>query len=261
MLLSESAKRRYNQLYALGTNEVFAVFESQFINYILQKRILSGKESPEMAKALQNFCEEEAKHAEMFHRLNAAACPEYYANEKFFLTQSTDKFGMLILKLVRRFPDYFGVWLWIALFFEERSLAFGKKYLTPENQNLSHHFKEIHRLHMIEEVHHVRLDELFVDHFYRPLSLWKRKLTALMLKRIVQSYISPKRLSKVLARLLVVEFPEEKDVIQACLNELPTLRKNKVFLEETLGLKATERTRIQLQKFPEFQEILHILPS
>lgn len=260
-LLSGEAQRRYNQLYALGTNEVFAVFETEFITTILQRWTKKIQDNPILLKSMADFCSEETKHAEMFHLLNLAACPEYYGQEKYFFSKKADKMGFWLLQVIKTFPQVFGVWVWIALFFEERSLIYGKHYLMTSNSYLNERFREVHKLHMIEEAHHVKLDEVFVHYFYKPLSLWKRQLSAFMLERIVRSYIAPKRLSLVLAKVLEREFPEEKEVLKKCLSELPLLSQNKTFLNLSLGFKATERTRRQLGLFPEFKKVLEILPD
>jgi hypothetical protein len=259
-LLPEEVQMRYNQLYALGTNEVFAIFEVEFISKILKTMQTQIVGNSLLQTSLQNFCEEEEKHAEMFHLLNQAACPEYYSSQsKYFLANTAHPAGILLLTMIKKFPRVFGAWVWIALFFEERSLVYSKFYLKSENAHLNRHFREIHKLHMIEEASHVQLDEVFVNQFYRPLAGWKKKVTGWMLRSIVQSHRTPKRMSRSIAKVLRNEFPDSHAQIQECLNQLPGLAQNREFQEISLGLKATARTRRLMRQFPEFSASLKLL--
>ncbi len=259
-LLPKALQKRYNQLYALGTNEVFAIFEVEFVSSILHKLKKTVPDNPYLVRSLEKFREEEIKHAEMFHLLNECACPEYYGQgKKYFLSRSAHPSGIILLNLFKKFPKIFGIWVWIALFFEERSLVYSKYFLTADNVHLNRQFREIHKLHMMEEAHHVQLDEVFVHYFYRPLSPWKRKLTGWLLDKIVKSYAAPRRMSKAIARVLIQEFPDHQGTISQCLSELPSLKSNRDFQEISLGPKATERTRRLMSMFPEFQKALRAL--
>lgn len=254
-ILPEPLQRRYNQLYALGANEVFAVFEVDFICDILVKLSKTLDPNSDLFRSLQNFRLEEIKHAQMFHSLNQAACPEYYQKNSYFLSRAAHPMGLLTLKAVKTFPEIFGLWVWIALFFEERSLVYSKHYLLSENSSLNSHFREIHKLHMLEETHHVQLDEVFVHHFYVPLSPWKRNLTAKMLKSMLASYAAPRRMSFAIAGVLQREFPQFQTEIRQCLKELPLLKDNKDFYRRTMGPAVTARTRKLLAQFPELKSI------
>lgn len=258
--LPAQIKKRYNQLYALGTNEVFAIFESDFISEILQKKIESSNLDSNLRKVMQSFCDEELKHAKMFHQLNKIADPKLYKKSSLVLSKSANPVGLAILFLMKKMPDLLGAWIWISFFLEERSLLYSKYYLHDKENSLNSTFKEIHRLHMLEENYHVQLDEVIIDKFYRPLNLWKRKLAAWMLYRFVSSFKRPRRLSLSIAEILRNEFPESVQKVNACVNELPSLESNLEFQRISLGADATIRFKKMLCKFPEMKKVILLLP-
>lgn len=258
--LPEDIRKRYNQLYALGTNEVFAIFESEFISHILLKKINSNQKiDPVFKKVIKSFCEEELKHAEMFHKLNKIADPKLYRSSRIALSKQANPLGLLVLYLMKTLPDLFGAWIWLSFFLEERSLVYSKYYLLDRNQHLNSSFRMVHKLHLLEENYHVQLDEIIIDQFYRPLSVWKRKLAAWMLSRFVLSFRQPRRMSESIAQVLKKEFPFDGYRIDACLKELPSIKHNKKFQVVTLGIEATIRFRKMLSRFPEMTSIRKLL--
>lgn len=257
--LSWELKKRYNQLYALGTNEVFALFESDFISEILQKKIKEEKTPTAFTKLMQNFCDEELKHAKMFHQLNKIADPKLYHKSSLVLSKSANPVGIVILYFMKKMPDFLGAWIWISLFLEERSLMYSKYYMHKNNQHLNATFREIHRLHMLEENYHVQLDEVIIEKYYKPLSPWKKKLSAWMLYRFIYSFKRPKRLSHCIAKILAKEFPQEISSLNRCLSELPSLEKNPQFQRLSLGYDATHRLKKLLDQFPEMNRVSDLL--
>lgn len=257
--LSANLKKRYNQLYALGTNEVFALFESDFISEILEKKVKEEKHPSAFTDLMKNFCEEEIKHARMFHQLNKIADPKLYHKNSLVLSKSANPLGIAILFFMKKMPDLMGAWIWISLFLEERSLMYSKYYMQKNNQHLNPTFREIHRLHMLEENYHVQLDEVIIEKYYMPLSQWRKKLSAWMLYRFVFSFKKPKRLSYCIAEILKNEFPNEKHSIQSCLEELPHLQNHLEFQKMSLGYDATHRLKKLLDKFPEMKSVSSLL--
>jgi len=255
---------RYNQFYALATNEIFAVFERDFICPILQTLMQTSGLSDDKKELLTGFCREEVKHAEMFHRLNFEAEPVYYQNKDYLFSGSAaHPTGVFLMDQIKKFPQTFGVWVWIALMFEERSLMHSKEYLKEEPGKISEHFRQVHRWHMMEEVRHVQLDEFFAEEFYRPLASWKRWLTAWMMSSVVQTFQSPRRNSFVIAEILKKEFKNisVQQKIDCCLSELPTLRRNQDFQNKVFGPETMARTRRVMSGYSEMKSVLHLFDS
>ena len=255
--LSPEVRRRYNQLYALGTNEVFAVFEVDFVCRIFKTFAKNTSLNEELRIAIAKIDIEEEKHARVFHQLNKAAAPEYYtdADGGRFFAKRADGIGVFLLNIVSRFPNIFGVWVWIALIFEERSILYSKHYQNTRDAIIDSKFKHIHHLHLIEEVSHVKLDEDLVDEFYIKLPWWKRQLTRFFLKRVLNSFRSPKRMSYAIADVLKSEFPSATEQINRCLSDLPSLRINNSFQKLLFGPGAFKRTQRLLKTCPELRDL------
>lgn len=257
--LSPNARRRYNQLYAMAVNEIFSLFESGLITPILTKLSKRNSEDSLYNKAIENFCDEEDKHAEMFRLFNQAVEPEYYKDDPFFFSKRADSIGFSLIKLIKKFPSIFAVWIWIVIYFEERTLIYSKYYLKKEQAHLSPVFREIHKLHMLEEVYHVQLDEVIIDRNYNKLHPLKKKLAAYMFKYIIKSYSSPRRMSQTIAKTLIVEMPEERKAIDACLRELPQMKNNMKYQKLFLSEEAVPRTWKLMRKHPEMSGVLNQL--
>lgn len=252
-------RQRYNQLYALITNEVFAIFESDFITQILLKKIDSVDLDPDLKRVMQYFCEEEIKHARMFNQLNKIAEPKLYLKSSISLSKTSNPMGFLALLLIKKWPDFFGAWIWISFFLEERSLVYSKYYMQAHNNHLNSAFRQVHHLHLLEENYHVQLDEVIIDSFYKPLSWGRRRLAAWMLERFVQTFKQPKKFSLRAAKILKTEFPLQAGEIDQCLHELEGLKNNHQFHQVTLFGEATLRFRKMLSQFPEMKRVLSLL--
>jgi hypothetical protein len=261
--LPVEVRRRYNQLYALATNEVFAIFEKEFICPILQQLAQTPGLSDEKKFLLDGFCREEIKHAEMFNQLNLAAEPKYYQQNTYFISRNAHPSGVFTLDQIKKYPQIFGVWVWIALLFEERSLMYSKEYLKDKTGSVSSHFKQIHHWHMLEEVHHVQLDEFLANEFYRPLAPWKRWLTARMMSSVIRSFQSPRRISLVIAKMMKDEFKEISihQKIDDCVKELPKLRRNHEFQNKVFGAEAMARTRNVMSSYVEMNKLLSLFET
>lgn len=257
-LLKPEIQVRYNQLYAVATNETFAVFEVDFICRIFKDLSRTKSLSPELIKVFERIDAEEEKHSRIFHRLNRSAAPAYYneQNGGRYFAAKADGAGVRLLNLVARFPNFFGVWVWIAMIFEERSLLYSKFYQNSSDELIDSKFRQVHRLHLIEEVNHVKLDEVLVEEFYLKLPMWKRLLTRVLLKRILTSFRSPRRMSIAIADSLKNEFPKEVNSIDTCLAELPKLRESAEFQNLLFGSAAFKRTRKLLKSCPELADLV-----
>lgn len=252
-------RRRYNQIYALAVNEIFSIFEKELLVPILTKQVQRNQEDPLYARALRWFCEEEDKHAEMFRRLNRAAEPQFYQQKKnspYFLSKDANPLGYALVQLIRSQPDWLSVWIWISVYFEERTLIYSKFYLKKDQTHLSAVFREVHKLHMLEELYHVELDEVIIDRFYKSRSVFNKKVAAFIFDLVLQSYSAPRRMSQAIAQILQREFPACHTEIRACLEELPQLKNRKEYQKQFLGETAAPRTWKLMRQQPEMQRLI-----
>lgn len=275
-------RRRYNQLYALCVNELFSILEKELlvpILTILEKRY---RDNPLLSQAIHWFCEEEAKHAEMFLLLNKLTEPRYYtspyksgSNEPrynsnpglsipksnpsstpYFLAQKASPLSLKWVEWMRTHPDWLSVWLWISVYFEEKTIIYSKAYLKKDQRHLCPVFREVHRLHLLEEIYHVELDEVIIERFYKEKGLINRKVAATLFKSLLKRYSSPMRMSKAIAKVLIQENKENQRKVQNCLAELPSLKYNKEYQDLYLGEKAAPKTWKLMRSYPEFSTIL-----
>jgi hypothetical protein len=126
-LLTSEHKLRFNQLYGLSICEQFIWLEETLLAGVLDYFLEKDDLDPELRKALSYFSTEEKKHSEMFFRVLEKSCPKWYKNRELQIFK-TNKIHDFLFGTICRFPEVFMVWVWLALFFEERTLDFSKKY-------------------------------------------------------------------------------------------------------------------------------------
>lgn len=259
--LSREMRLRYNQLYALGTHEGFIALELDFLYPILKEICASGVLGAAETEAFMNFADEEKKHAEMFLLMNKTAAPDFYRDSNYYLTTYDGMKPFFWMHLISKNWKLMGVWIWLALFFEERTIMYSKEYLRSRTPDLSPLFVQAHRLHMLEEIYHVQLDEVLVERFYEPLGFFRKRAAARMLQGVIRSYLSPRRLSISIAKVLKTEFPDPTaaHAIETCMQELPSLSGNAAFKKQFFGPDATKRVLRLLQKHPEMKPIVDLL--
>ncbi len=257
--MDQKIRKRYNQLYALAINEIFTVLENEMLVPILKKMITRFNDDQTFQQCLKWFCEEEEKHSEMFETLNRFAEPEFYNNkqkDQYYLCRQASPRSFHVIRLMRDYPDFLTAWLWFTVYFEERTIVYSKSYLRKDQGAINSVFREVHKLHLLEEIYHVELDEVLVDRFYNKKNRLNRKVSALIFEQLLKSYAAPKRMSHCLGGILKAEFPQCSNKIQNCLNELPQLRNNNAYQEIYFGPTATPKTRKLMSRFPEFEKIM-----
>lgn len=254
--MSVPAKLRYNQYMALGLSEMFCLFEEFFLVKILQG--LPVFANSDLTEALKHFVDDEMRHSELFRHLNFFARPDFYVDKKnfHFLKESSRQWsGMAFLSA---FPQTLLTWVWMGIFFEERTLMYTKEYLKYHHDNpgvLDLHFVEAHRLHMIEEVRHVNMDSFLIDEIYAKAPVWKRKLAAFGMKRLMGYFASPRFLSRRILDRLSNEFPVEVPVFKQLRVELPMLADSESYHQILFSKDAIGRTSELMARFPEFDGI------
>lgn len=253
--LDEFVKRRYNQLYALAINEIFTVLENEMLVPILKKLSNRFKAETDFYRCLVAFYEEEEKHSKMFDLLNRTAEPRFYnttVDNQYYLCRRASVNSINLVKLMSHFPDFLSAWLWFTIYFEERTIIYSKAYLKKDQVHINKVFKEVHKLHLLEELYHVELDEVIVDRFYKNKSPINRNFAAFVFKKLLNSFSAPKRMSFGLAHILITEFPQNKGQIQSCLNELPQLKSNSEYQKIYFSQSSFPKTRKLMSQFPEF---------
>ena len=255
--LSEPLQKKINQSYAQAICEQFIWFEQILLCRILKKIMLKEKLPSDLKICLQHFYDEEEKHSELFWRVLEYSDPSLYFDRTFAYYHTTflqEKF----IDLIANHPDRFLVWIWLAIFFEERTVEFSRKYKTTK-EPLEPVFARAHYLHLLDESRHIQIDQYLLKNFYEPSSTRRKKVAAWMLHIVLDAYVSPRRVARNIIKQTLKEFPEEHQNLQKLQKQLPDLRTHKTFQGSTFGPKALPRTHALLSNYEEMSRVQNLL--
>jgi hypothetical protein len=258
-LLTKEHKLRYTQMFAMSICEQFIWLEEILLRGILLQKMKDFDDDPKFKKALEFFLEEEEKHSAYFWKILQKAHPEWYPEKKFKIykiRKSDSKFFDLISKHSGKIL----VWIWLALFFEERTMDYSIRYQKAykgNEEDIDFNFWQVHYFHMLDETRHHQMDEIFLEKFYNGSSSWKRKLAGWMFTLIMKSYVAPKRNANVILDMMKEEFPElgANGVVEKLRAELPLLKGNKEFQDVYFSKSAVGKTMSLLSRYPEFDRV------
>lgn len=256
-LLDPVEQRRCNQLYAIGLSEHFIWLEAFVTKPALKILGRPGLPLP-LREALGHFVEEEDKHTEMFWRLLEQAEPQWYPTRRPRLFTPHPMYQFLARILVS-FPTIFLVWLWLAIFAEERTLFVGREYTrtrrtAPDRVDALH--SRVHELHMKDEARHCQLDQHLLTWLYDHEPAWKKRFCGWLFHRIVRSYIFPHRTALRILDVMEREFPRLRGSIAPRLRaELPHVGYNLAFHKKMFSRNAMPRTLALLAEYPEHDRV------
>jgi hypothetical protein len=258
--LSERDKLRYNQLNGLALCEQFIFLEKIILEPTIVNIMNSGRFtlSESLRAYLIRFIDDEEKHAEMFWRVLALADPQRYANRKLWICDYP-KYSTLGLTLLTRYPYIVHSWIWLALIFEERTIDISKKYRSEED--IEPLFQQAHDLHMSEEVFHVEMDRIFVEHCYANESYAFRWLSTQIFKLIISKYTAPRRTATMIINEISKDSVEMRKLRPRLLEELRQLKDDMIFQEAMFPRRSFPQTFGQMDRFPEMSSVSKVMPS
>jgi len=259
-LLSERQKVRLNQLYACSVLELFIWFEQLLICPLLLNLSKSTK-NPEMQEAISHFVEDEGEHSEMFWRVLQAREPELYHERR----RQFGKLGMterILFGLMVRFPTVFLVWVWLAIFFEERTQDISLRYMAAESagEKIDDAFTLVHRLHLADEARHFQMDLHFLEHFYdqKPASL--RSFAGFVFGLVMKPFVSPRRSSLRALEILAKEDPGfSKHLQQKLRSELNDPSNFEAYRQKMFSPDSTPRSFEIFRQYQECRSALAVL--
>lgn len=246
---------RYNHLYALAIAEQFIWFEQGIVIPIMQRILKRHDLDLDLREALEHFVTDELKHSELFHRLIRHADPGLRAGYQFYnLNFAQAAFYRLIVDN----PDFFIAWIWMTIYFEERTMHISRLYHTERN-SIDSIFARCHHLHMLDEARHLQIDQYLLHSLYDHQPRWKKLMAAKMYRKVLEAYASPGRIARKILAGMQNEFPQSKLELMQVQLELPTLAKNRDFITTMFGDHAIGRTRVLLQEYPEMRRALEVI--
>jgi hypothetical protein len=253
-------KLRYNQLNGLALCEQFIFLEKIILEPTIANILKSGRFmlSESLRAYLGRFIDDEEKHAEMFWRVLELADPQRYEKRKLWICDYP-KYSTLGLTLLTKYPHIVHSWIWLALIFEERTIDISKKYRSEED--IEPLFRQAHDLHMSEEVFHVAMDRIFVDHCYASESYAFRWLSTQIFKLIMSKYTAPRRTATMIIDELSKDSAEMRMLRPRLLDELRYLKDDMIFQEAMFPRRSFPQTFGQMDRFPEMSSVGEIMPS
>ena len=192
-LLPDAARLRYNQLFAMGVSEQFIWLEQHILVNTLGKLLEDKKLPSALREALGHFVAEEEKHTAMFWRVLERSEPEWYPRREFRLF-NVSPLQQVLLDVVLRHPRVFLVWVWAAVFFEERTVDYCRHYrwaVRDRSGGIDPLYAQLHEYHFKDEVRHYQLDQHLLSWLYDPQPRWKKRLCARMFQGLMRGLRVP----------------------------------------------------------------------
>jgi len=261
--LTVAEKLRYNQLTGLGICEQFIYLEENAIIRPMARMLQRAELPLSLRESLCHFIREEEKHTAMFWRLLKLCEPGWYTRSRYRLCR-VSPFQQLALGQTARYPDIFLVWLWAALFVEERSLWVSREYLRARKDcaGVDEMITRVHEYHLKDEVRHCQLDHHLIRQFYDHRPRWKKLLCAFSLRQLLRGYISTKRTTERILQVLSDEFPRLRSRIgPEAKRQLATVGGNLRFQKAMYGERVVPRMLRLLAERSEYDGIWDLLPA
>ncbi|MFT5506540.1 MAG: hypothetical protein ACI8XC_004268 [Gammaproteobacteria bacterium] len=254
-LLNEEERRRLNQLFSVGVCEQVIWLEENILVRTLRKALPHWSVSGELRTALENFIDEELKHTEMFWRTLEKAAPEWYPSRQFHLFKISKPQAFALNRVINN-PDLLLVWIWTAIYFEERTVNYCQLYrraCRADPDSLDPTFVDLHEYHFKDEVRHFQLDQYLLTECYDGQPRWKRRLAGRMFYHVMKSYTAPRRTSLRILEIMGQEFPRLKQsIIPEFLHQIPSLATNSSFHRMAFSRESSPRS---MELFARYDEL------
>ena len=258
--LDKHQRLRANQLQALALTEKFIWFERHLIRSV--NRVRNRAElAPPLAQALAHFVAEEGKHIAMFERLLQSAAPAWYAtpSARLFRVSAPLRCAMA---LIAWFPRTLLVWVWLAALVEERTVLLARAYLRGAPGTLDARHRQVHALHLRDEVRHCQLDVHLLGACYSAEPAWNKRLAAAMLRIGLAASLRADAAAPQVVRQLGREFPRlQYKLLPRLLRQLRDLDRNPAYRGTLFGRAAMPRFHALLVDHPEHAGALALLAA
>ena len=183
--LTPEQQDRYNRLQGLYFNEHVAFFEVAVGRNVLTA-LLADPALGHLQDELRRFRSDEARHTSMFREWNRRADPVLYGHRDAHFVRIPKPLSVPWDWITRR-PADFPMLIWLMLFQEERALYYAREILRQQDV-LDPSFVVLHRVHLADEVHHVRWDEEVLDILWRRAGTWRRRMNARLLGWMMREF-------------------------------------------------------------------------
>ena len=257
--LTDDQRLRYNQLQALYFNEQIAFFESAIGQNVLGA-LIADASLVDLRPALVQFQVEEQRHTAMFRELNRSAAPRLYAESDCCFVQVPRAWASLLDSATRR-PQAFPLFIWIMLMQEERSLYYSRECLRS-HAALEPQFVATHRIHLADEVDHVRWDEELIERLWRKTGRTRRRFNAAVFRWMVGEFFNAPRRAQV--RVLVElarEYPELSSRVPEMTAQLRGLARDDRYQSSLYSRTIIPKTFARFDEWREFHGVRRTISS
>jgi hypothetical protein len=259
--LSPAHRLRYNQLTGIYSNELIGFLETFVLRRTLEaltkRRDLRLPAA--LMDALHQFKADEARHADLWQRLNRLSEPEWY-RERDYRILALPRLALAAASFVSRHPVAFPLVFWIQLVQEERSVDISRHLAGAPAAEIEPRYATVYGRHLGDEVRHVQIDWHLIDHFYAPRRSVARHLNARMFRYILGGvFLTPSDATARIVRRLILEFPELRPFEPRMLAELRGLSGNEAYHSMMYSRESTPVTFALFDRFPEFHPMRRCL--
>lgn len=251
----------YNQVHGMGVCENFALLEEVYLVRAIQEilRDRSCRMPRELAEALEHQMEEEVKHSLIFNMLLCQAAPEVYGDDphKAFGRYRTCVLSgpeRWFLDVVTHLRKHMIGWVWSALLFEEKNLAYYRSLsVDPDTATMDPLFHMVHKLHAVDEVRHIHTGVHTVDLFWSTASWWKRYFNAPLTIASLKSSAYPRRTTQRALKLLVQKFPRLEPMLPRMQREVAAASRTESWHSVVYSRKTLAHLFMMLDQYPEMR--------
>lgn len=254
---------RYNQLFALRSNEYIMMLEADLVDRLMQplKRHPKVRANGELVRAMDTMMQEERRHFDNFAALNRACRPDLYppGTDRLFsrLPVWTRAMFWTVGALAGQLP--FALWFLMAM--EESSMSLARDMVRrPHTETLGEldpAFVSVHLEHMKDETRHLHIDAHLIVAGIDSGARLKRLLNARLFRTLLAGITTPTMGGSgvTVIRQLVREMPElqaqEADLVNAVL----ALKHNRAFQRSLFNRRIMPRTFSVFDHTPEFRQL------
>ena len=252
--LDERHRLRYNQLTGLFSNELIGFLETFVLRRVLGAlaRGAGRRLPPPLGSVLRTFEAEEARHADLWQRLNRLSEPDWYAAGPYRIL-ALSRPALAAASFAAAHPAAFPLVFWIQLVQEERSIAISRAFARADRGVIEPRYRAVYGSHLRDEVRHVQIDWHLIDHFFAARPAVLRRLNARAFRLIVGGlFLAPGRSTDRIVSLLTGEFPELAPLGGRMRRELRALAASRDYQHMMYSRETTPITFALFDRFPEF---------
>ena len=255
-LLDEHDMSFLAEFAALGICEQFIFLEGDLLIPAVENLLARRKDSLsiEFRHCLLDLVAEEHRHTEMFWRLLETARPEWYPERRTRIHHASRR---ELVRAMTGMPDTLLAWVWMGLLFEEITIHVYRQH--RQDPAVDPLFTEVHRLHMLDETRHFRIEQHLLKELWDKASPAVRAFNVRLFGGIMARFTSPR--SPLMAlRLLLERSPRLLPHAGQLEMEVRALRHNEAFQRNFYSREAVPMTFAAMDAYPEMKLLKRFIP-